>query len=91
MNEEITSRELEIFLKICEKFNGGPVFASQLAESLDIDQGNVSRYLNKLAKMGYLKQTREGQKVLFEAKELYIVVFAKRKAIKPETQEKNED
>lgn len=91
MKDELTSRELEIFLKICEKFNGGPVFASQLAESLDIDQGNVSRYLNKLAKMGYLKQTREGQKVLFEAKELYIVVFAKRKAIKSETQEKNED
>jgi DNA-binding transcriptional ArsR family regulator len=79
MKEELTTRELDIFLKICEKFSGGPVFASQLAESLDIDQGNISRYLNKLAKMGYLNQNREGQKVLFEAKELYKVVFSKKK------------
>nr|MDO8079900.1 ArsR family transcriptional regulator [Candidatus Freyarchaeota archaeon] len=92
MKEELTTRELDIFLKICEKFNGGPVFASQLAESLDIDQGNISRYLNKLAKIGYLNQNREGQKVLFEAKELYKVVFARKKAIKLEAKtDKNEE
>lgn len=84
MKEELTTRELDIFLKICEKFGGGPVFASQLAESLDIDQGNISRYLNKLSKIGYLDQNREGQKVLFEAKELYKVVFARKKTTKIE-------
>jgi DNA-binding transcriptional ArsR family regulator len=92
MKEELTTRELDIFLKICEKFDGGPIFASQLAESLDIDQGNISRYLNKLAKIGYLDQNRDGQKVLFEAKELYKVVFAKKKTTKHETKtDKNEE
>ncbi|MEM3526081.1 MAG: ArsR family transcriptional regulator [Candidatus Jordarchaeaceae archaeon] len=93
MKEELTSREFDIFLKICEKFDGGPVFASQLAESLDIDQGNISRYLNKLAKMGYLDQKREGQKVLFEAKELYKIVFARKKAVNLEadTGKRNEN
>jgi hypothetical protein len=47
-----------------------------------------------LAKIGYLDQNREEQKVLFEAKELYKlykVVFARKKTIKHEDKtDKNE-
>ncbi|TFF84901.1 hypothetical protein EU523_00995 [Candidatus Heimdallarchaeota archaeon] len=54
---------------------GGPIVGTSLAEELDMDQGNLSRYLNQMVTLNFLDKNRDGRIVTFEIKPELQLIF----------------
>jgi DNA-binding MarR family transcriptional regulator len=72
----LTPKMRDLLEIIIREKDGGPVVGTSLAEELDADQGNLSRYLNQMVALNFLDKKREGRKVSFEIKPELRLIFA---------------
>ncbi|NHJ46594.1 MAG: AAA family ATPase [Asgard group archaeon] len=72
----LTPKMRNILDVIINDKNGGPVVGTELAEELNMDQGNLSRYLNQMTTLNFLNKDREGRIVSYEIKPELRLVFA---------------
>jgi DNA-binding MarR family transcriptional regulator len=72
----LTPKMRNILDVIINDKNGGPVVGTELAEELNMDQGNLSRYLNQMTTLNFLDKDREGRIVTYAIKPELRLVFA---------------
>jgi DNA-binding MarR family transcriptional regulator len=72
----LTPKMRDILEVIISEKSGGPVVGSALSDELNMDQGNLSRYLNQMAALNFLNKNRDGRIVSYEIKPELRLIFA---------------
>ena len=72
----LTPKMRNILEIIINEKGGGPVVGTALADELEMDQGNLSRYLNQMVALNFLNKVRDGRVVSFEIKPELKLIFS---------------
>ena len=72
----LTPKMRDILEVIISEKGGGPIVGTSLSDELNMDQGNLSRYLNQMAALNFLNKNRDGRIVSYEIKPELRLIFA---------------
>jgi predicted transcriptional regulator len=87
----LTPKMRSILEYVIHEKKGGPIVGTSLAEELDMDQGNLSRYLNQMVTLNFLDKNRDGRIVTFEIKPELQLIFGNELGDDLENNEDNEN